>query len=103
MLAKITTKGKFCATRHLWETADSIVTYDNITFSETNMDDVRNPPLDIDTGIDTLNFSDMGMLTLVQEFSLYLKVELGGFGTVSGRVPTGIKEMSEPSTKTTTR
>ena len=101
MLAKITTKGKFCATRDLWTTANSIVTYDNLTFSETNMDDVRNPPLDKDRGI--INLFDMGMITFVQESSLYLKVEPGGFGTVSGRVPTEIKEILEPFTKTTTR
>ena len=50
MLAKITTKGKFCATRNIWTTANSIVTYDNLTFSETNMEGVTQPPLDIDTG-----------------------------------------------------
>ena len=53
-VVSFSTKGSWCASRDHWNTRGSVITFDRLTFSESNMN-ITGPPLDIDTGNKLLN------------------------------------------------
>ena len=49
LVSQIGKKGRWCGSTPKWTTANSIVCYDSLFFSDTNMK-LKRPALDIDTG-----------------------------------------------------
>ena len=58
-LDTLSTRGRWCGYKYDWSTANSIISYDSITFEETNLN-VSVTPLDINTGFSQIIVSLSG-------------------------------------------
>lgn len=48
-ITSLVTRGTWCAYKYRWNTSDSIITYEDLTYSDSNMN-ITETPLDISTG-----------------------------------------------------
>ena len=76
LIKSLATRGTWCATKGSWK-KNSIITYDRLIFSDSNMD-ITGPPLNINTGITTVDSHKCYIFVTFQGSSLCQSLEPGG-------------------------